>query len=153
MSTIPKLGSRIRNWNLPVRSNAYSEPIPVVHVWRGNYPSWASQNFEEGNVEIRSRSINSLTINHDCCVWPVQCRYFSLEVSDQPYYPRSLSPFFERRFKPSVPHKLYITKECALRVSGFRPIRQECPFKSVKDLNSYESKNIRTSTPAKKRMA
>jgi hypothetical protein len=126
----------------PIRKNAITEPLPVRFLF--DLPQ--GTRIEIFKDRIRIEALENLTSYKDVCAYPQQCRYFSVEVSDEPYFTRSLPPKFQRRYKPAIPRKLYTCKRCNLNLKGFRRIRQDCPSKSVKELMLFEQEEKGTHT-------
>lgn len=127
----------LKEWNLPVRADAINEPLPVRIICTLR----SDVEIERKKAEIRLKSLVSLINYKDICVCGDQCRFFSLEVDDEAYFSTSRQVYFSSYVKPNYPQKLYVTKECALRVKGFRGIISRCPFKSVRELCFDQTRN------------
>jgi hypothetical protein len=136
----------LREWNLPVRTDAINEPLPVRIICTLR----SDAEVERLKAVIRLRSLASLINYNDICVSGDQCRFFSLKTDDEPYFPTSRKVYFSSPFTRNYPRKLYITKECALRVKGFRGINQTCPFKSARALCFDQETNSGLHTDIKK---
>lgn len=132
----------LRDWNLPVRSDATVEPIPVRILC--DLDPYAERERVIAAIRLRSLTdrLGGLIIYKDICVVPEQCRFFSLEVDEFPYFSTSKPIGFKAYTQHRYPRKLYITKECALRVKGFRGIGPRCPFKSVRELRFDQGQTI-----------
>jgi hypothetical protein len=139
VSPLAATRKKFREWNLPIRVNSKLEPIPVCIITRLE-PNADIQGLSE---RIRVQGLVSLLNFKDICVYPSQCRFFSLEVDRAPYFSKTPTREEIRLFHSRFPHKLYITKECALRVKGFRGIRRNCPFKSEGALEVIEKTRSR----------
>ena len=120
----------LRNWNLPVRADTTIEPIPIRMICQ--LPHYVS--LEHVKANIRMKSLASLVNYKDICVCPIQCRFFSLTATDKAYFTKSRPLNYSLYRHSGFQGKLYITKECALRMKGFRGISRSCPFKSVREL-------------------
>jgi hypothetical protein len=127
---------KLKEWNLPVREDSALEPVPV-RIICALEPHTDIQGLI---AEIRERSLASLLNFKDICSCPAQCRYLSLEVDRYPYFSKTPTREEIHYFYDRYPRKLYITKECALRVKGFRGISPNCPFKAESDLVFGEQK-------------
>lgn len=126
--------------NLPVRKDATREAIPIRLT-----PSVPSDvNLEHLKAAIRLQALASLINYNSICVCPLQCRFFSLYGSNETYFATSKRVTFGPYYTPSKPRSLFIIKECALKVKGYRAIRLTCPFKSVRELSFEENSKERT---------
>jgi hypothetical protein len=132
---------------LKPRTNAAVEPLPVQFGLETQIlhriEALTGTKIKELENKIRGAAISSLINYKDCCVFPQQCRFFFLQVTDEPYYARS----WNQHGKPLIPRQLYVLKSCMLKAKGFRRTRQECPFKSVKELQLFEKIRIRKKIP------
>lgn len=127
---------------LPQRTNTFYHDLPVRFIF--DLPSNCDK---EGLTErIRQSALSNLINYNDICACPFQCRHFSVEASDEPYFTRSLPPWKQRRYKPLVPRKLYILKMCSIGAKGFRQLRQVCPHKTVATLDLYLNEKERVHT-------
>jgi hypothetical protein len=135
-----KLKNKLAMSSFKPRSDTLNEPLPVVpsipEEEMRRIITLTGINVIDYAEEIRRRALASLINYKDCCAWPKQCRFFFLQLSDEPYYQRS----WKLDRKPLIPSRLYVTKRCCLEVKGFRRPRQECPFKSVESLEQFEKK-------------
>jgi hypothetical protein len=129
----------LRNWNLPVRADTTIEPIPIRMICQ--LPHYVS--LEHVKANIRMKSLASLVNYKNICVVPNQCRFFSLDAVDEPYFTKSRPLNYSPYRHSSFQGKLYITKNCALRVKGFRGISRSCPFKSVRELKFDQTSSER----------
>ena len=155
MKVLSHLAKESLIWSsIKPRKNSLRELTPVCFLleithkllWR--YTGHMEQDdFEQ---RIREESIKSLKDYKDICVFPRECRYFFYYCSEEPLRQRSKQFFNSREYSRLTPRKLYITKGCILRVSGFRLVRASCPHKSERELTSFGSqkkKEIHSTIP------
>lgn len=138
MSVIASLGRRLSNAPRPPRHDSRKEKTPIVIVFE--FQAWRKT--EEFFKWILEAATSSLIKNNDCCVVGQECRHFFFIVDEKPYYSRS----WNDTYKHYTPRKLYVTKGCCLRVKGFSRNRQDCPFKSVAELQNFGENQIHPTT-------
>lgn len=135
-----RVNKSLRFEGLPVRVDATKEAIPI----RLTHDIPYKIDIEHLKAATRRDALVSLINYKDVCVCPVQCRFFSLYGSNFPYFATSMQVTFSPYHRPERPRNLYVVKECALRVKGFRTTRLSCPFKSVRALSFEENSEERT---------
>ena len=141
-SRLDQVVKHLKYENLPIRKDATIEAIPIRLTQ--NVP--AGVDIEHLKAAIRLRSLASLINYKDVCVHPVQCRFFSLYGSNESYFMTSKRVTFGPYYAPSRAQSLFIIKDCALKVKGFRGINPNCPFKSVRELCFDQTRNKRSSS-------
>jgi hypothetical protein len=129
-SALASSRKKFREYQLPTRRNVANEPIPILFIF--SFPQGLER--EEIVEAIRRMPLDNLISYEDICVSNGGCRFFSFEVSDQPYFSVSQPIYSRLKRRQGFYGKLYITKECALRVIGFRRIVKTCPFKATSEL-------------------
>ena len=137
---LAKANKNLRFEGLPVRKDATKEAIPIRLTQDVPY----GINIEHLKAAIRRDALVSLINYKSVCVYPLQCRFFSLYGSNFPYYSTSMQVTFSPYHRPERPRNLYVVKQCTLKVQGFRATRLSCPFKSVRELCFDEKSSERT---------